>query len=154
MSEMSEMVKDNFEFLEQLAAIYRAKGYTVSASLYSEVGEFCSASVYVMDPDDRDAKRKLTLSVYSAIRRPGEDPGDVATTRQKLLREAHSQLSLIDFRRGNVLRHIEKLREMSAAADLPDDFLNPVMEWVERLKTTMLPPPSTSVPVPEADIDF
>ena len=151
MSEMSEMVKDNFEFLEQLAAIYQAKGHEVSASLYPEIDGYCSASVFVMDPDDRDGRGKLALQVYRAIRRYGEDASDVVTTRQKLLWEAADYPSLIEFRRGNVLRHIEKLREMSAAAELPDDFLNPVMEWVERLKTTMLPAPSSSVPESEED---
>lgn len=146
MSEMSEMVKDNFEFLEQLAAIYRAKGYAVSASLYPEVEGFCGASVYVLDPADDE--KKLTLSVHRAILRPGEDTGHVVANRQSLLREAHGQLSLIDFRRGNIIRHIESLREMAQDADLPDDFLNPVMEWAEQLKTTMLPAPSAQHPAP------
>lgn len=161
MSEMSEIVKDNFEFLEQLAAIYQAKGYKVSASLYPDVSGYCGGSVYVMDPEDKEAKGKLTLQVYRAIRRPSEDNTDVVSTRQTLLREAADHLSLIEFRRGNVLRHIEKLREMSAAADLPDDFLNPVMEWVEQLKTTMLPAsgaqrpaPSTSSPEDGDDFPF
>lgn len=146
MSEMSEMVKDNFEFLGQLAAIYLAKGYDVSASLYQEVGGFCSASFYVLDPADNE--KKLTLSMYSAIQRPGEDTGDVVANRQSLLREAHGRISLIDFRRGNIIRHVESLREMAHDADLPDDFLNPVMEWVEQLKTTMLPAPSAQHPAP------
>lgn len=148
MSEMSEMVKDNFEFLEQLAAIYQAKGYKVSASLYPEVGGYCSGNVYVMDPENREETGRTELKVYRALNRPGDYLEDVPEVRQKLLQEAHGHPSLIEFRRGNVLRHIEKLREMSAAADLPDDFLNPVMEWVERLKTTMLPPPSTQHPAP------
>lgn len=148
MSEMGEMVKDNFEFLEQLAAIYQAKGYKVSASLYPEVGGYCSGTVYVTDPDENDTKGRVELRVYRAIQGLDDCLVDVLEVRQKLLREAADYPSLIEFRRGNVLRHIEKLREMSAAAELPDDFLNPVMEWVERLKTTMLPPPSTQHPAP------
>ena len=149
MSLAGDLAKENIEFFQRLAEIYKEKGYTVSANLYPEIDGYSTGNVYVWDPEDKDDTREY-LQVYRAIRRPESDDEDVRSTRQRLLREAADFPSLIDFRRGNILRHVESLREMAQAADLPDDFLNPVLEWVERLKTTMLPAPSTQHPAPSA----
>ena len=155
MSLVGDLAKENLEFCETLAQIYEGKGYRVACNLFPELSGYCSCTFYISDPENRDDTRQ-SLQVYRAIRSPESDDEDVRSNRQRLLREAADFPSLIDFRRGNILRHIESLREMAQAADLPDDFLNPVLEWVERLKTTMLPAPSAqhsapSIPNEEGD---
>ena len=147
MSLAGDLAKENIEFCETLAQIYEGKGYSVDCSLFPELNGYCSGTFYIYDPENRDDTRQAP-QVYRALRRHESDDEDVQSNRQRLLREAADFPSLIDFRRGNILRHIESLREMAQAADLPDDFLNPVMEWVERLKTTMLPAPSAQHPAP------
>ena len=149
MSLAGDLAKENLEFCETIAQIYEGKGYRVDCSLFPELNGYCSCTFYIYDPENRDDTRQ-SLQVYRAIRRPDSDDEDVHSTRQRLLREAADFPSLIDFRRGNILRHIESLRKMAQAADLPDDFLNPVLEWVERLKTTMLPAPSAQHSAPSA----
>ena len=152
MSLAGDLAKENLEFCETLAQIYEGKGYMVYCSLFPELSGYCGCTFYICDPETREDTQE-SLQVYRALRQHERDDEDVQSNRQRLLREAAEFPSLIDFRRGNILRHIESLREMAQAADLPDDFLNPVMEWVERLKTTMLPAPSAqhAAPSPSAE---
>ena len=152
MSIAGDFAKDNIEFCETLAQIYEGKGYRVACTLFPELNGYCSCTFYIYDPENRDDTRE-SIQVYRALRHHENDDENVHSTRQRLLREAADFHSLIDFRRGNILRHVESLREMAQAADLPDDFLNPVMEWVERLKTTMLPAPSAQHAAPSASAE-
>lgn len=149
MSIAGDLAKDNLEFFEKVAHIYEGKGYNVSCSLCSELNGDCGCNFLVWDQADR-RKDAQFLATYQAIRTPDSDDEKVQSARQRLLHEAEDFPSLIDFRRGNIIRHVESLREMAQDADLPDDFLNPVLEWVEQLKTTMLPAPSAQHPAPSA----
>lgn len=147
MSIAGDLAKDNLEFFEKVAHIYKGKGYNVSCGVYPELSGNCGCVFSVWDPADKPEDAQF-LATYRAIRTPDSDDEEVQSARQRLLHEAEDFQSLIDFRRGNIIRHVESLREMAQDADLPDDFLNPVMEWVEQLKTTMLPAPSAQHPAP------
>lgn len=139
--------EQNSHNLVKVKDFLESMGYTTSIYWFDYLDSSSSLSGSYWLSEDRDGTTKKVSIPSDATRSPSY-PERTAESVQHAFNVwfddfRQSVLTPTDAKKAQVLKMLERVRDLVPDAGLPEDFLNPIEVLAERLRTNILPAPKT-----------